>query len=406
MSQNTNNFDVIVIGGGAMGLATAYELGKRQAQTLVLEQFTFLNQLGSSAGVSRQFRIPYPDQYMVQMALDSMPYWDELQTHTSSTLLDKVGTLWFGDPTVQSTEGNIAEAIEAMTALGVDFTELTASQIEEQYHFKNIQQDYTGLFQADGASINFRATIQTLYEQCEQSPYVQLQQESPVIDIKQVGDTFEVTTPNGVVIANKLVVVPGPYVNGVINFLGFNIDEITYWNMSSAYFRKTDPNIQYPTWFVFQNPDGDSGNQFYGFPEVGWNHPDYIRVAPDFVMTDTSKPNDCTLVPNAQELAYTSEWVRDHMTGLDPTPHFMSTCMVSLSTIPNKEMLIDFAPDYVPNYESIVVHSTGWAAKFTPYLGKILSDLALDGTTNVDLTPFQLGHKYFKAFKSQTLHTI
>ena len=63
--MNTENYDVIVIGGGAIGLATAYQLGKRKAKTLVLEQFTFVNQLGSSAGVSRQFRIPYPQQYMV-----------------------------------------------------------------------------------------------------------------------------------------------------------------------------------------------------------------------------------------------------------------------------------------------------------------------------------------------------
>src|SRR5215813_10714211 len=110
--MKTENYDVIVIGGGAIGLATAYHLGKRKAKTLVLEQFTFVNQLGSSAGVSRQFRIPYPDEYMVQMALDAEPYWAELQKQTDVQLLDKVGTLWFGDPNVHSTEGNIAEAEE------------------------------------------------------------------------------------------------------------------------------------------------------------------------------------------------------------------------------------------------------------------------------------------------------
>jgi glycine/D-amino acid oxidase-like deaminating enzyme len=62
---NTENYDIIVIGGGAIGLDTAYYLGKRKAKTLVLEQFTFVNQLGSFAGVSRQFQIPYPDKYKV-----------------------------------------------------------------------------------------------------------------------------------------------------------------------------------------------------------------------------------------------------------------------------------------------------------------------------------------------------
>ncbi|MCT2561905.1 FAD-dependent oxidoreductase [Chryseobacterium herbae] len=394
--MKTENYDVIVIGGGAIGLATAYHLGQRKAKTLVLEQFTFVNQLGSSAGVSRQFRIPYPDEYMVKMALEAQPYWDELEKQTNTSLLDKVGTLWFGDPDVHSTEGNIALAEQALKELGVPYTTLTAKEIEEKYHFKNLPDNYTGLFQPDGASINFKLTIETLLGLCKQEETVQLEENSPVLDIKQVGDLFELTTPNGIYIAKKLAIIPGPYINSVINLLDFKI-EATYWNMSSAYFRKTDPDIQYPTWFVFQNAVEENGNQFYGFPSVDWDHPEYIRVAPDFVITPLEEPNDRTLIPNPQELAYTSDWVQQHMTGLATEPEYTSTCLIALSKIPNKELLIDFAPKYVPNYKNIVVYATGWAAKFTPFLGKIMSDLALDGHTDFDISHFQLGRKYFKA---------
>ncbi|WP_412529648.1 FAD-dependent oxidoreductase [Burkholderia lata] len=93
MHDATQRFDVIVVGGGPMGLSTAYHLGKRKARTLVLEQFTFVNQLGSSAGVSRQFRIPYPDAYMVKRVKQSIPNWDELQGLTPQPLMDTVGTL-------------------------------------------------------------------------------------------------------------------------------------------------------------------------------------------------------------------------------------------------------------------------------------------------------------------------
>ena len=392
----TENYDVIVIGGGAIGLATAYHLGKRKAKTLVLEQYTFMNQLGSSAGVSRQFRIPYPDEYMVQMALDSQPYWDELQQETSTPLLDKVGTLWFGDPEVHSTEGNIAEAEASLKALKVPYTTLTAKEIEEKYHFRNLPENYTGLFQPDGASINFKATIETLLNLCTKEETVHLEENSPVLQINSKGELFEITTPNGIYIAKKLAIIPGPYINSVINLLDFKI-EATYWNMSSAYFKKTDPEIQYPTWFVFQNPIEKNGNQFYGFPSVDWDHPEYIRVAPDFVIPPLEEPNDRTLIPNPQELAYTSEWIQTHMTGLSTEPEYTSTCLIALSTIPDKELLIDFAPSYVPNYKNIVVYATGWAAKFTPFLGKIMSDLALDGKTDFNIKPFRLGRKYFQA---------
>lgn len=396
MPKTKKNYEVIVIGGGAMGLSTAYHLGKKKTDTLVLEQFRFINQLGSSAGVSRQFRIPYPESYMVQFVLDSEPYWEELQSHTPVKLLDKVGTLWFGDPTVKSTEGNINQAEKALQQLNVPYTSLTSKQIEEQYHFKNLPESYTGLFQADGASIDLRATLKTLYDLNSKSPYVTMKEECPVIGIKQHKDTFEITTPEGTFISEKLVIVPGPYIDSIINQLNFTI-RTTYWNMTSAYFKKLDPKVQYPTWFVFQNAVGNNGNQFYGFPSVDWNHPEYIRVSPDFVIQPLTNPNQRTLVPNPQELAYTSQWVKDHMTGLDPTPQFTSTCLIALSDVPTKELIIDFAPDYIPNHQNIVLYATGWAAKFVPFLGKILTDLALDGKTPYDIKHFQLGHKYFKS---------
>lgn len=397
MTQSTSDrYDVIVIGGGAIGLATAYHLSQRKSKTLVLEQFDFKNQLGSSAGVSRQYRIPYPEEYMVQMAVDAQPYWDDLQSHTSRQLLDKVGTLWFGDPAVHSTEGNIAEAEKSLKALNVPYTSLTAKEIEEQYHFRNLPDSYTGLFQKDGASIDFRATIETLYDFSRRSPYVSLREQCPVRDIRPEGNLYRVTTPDGSYVTEKLVIVPGPYIDHVINMLHFTI-QATYWNMSSAYFRKTDPSIQYPTWFVFQNAEGLNGNQFYGFPGTVWDHPEYIRVAPDFVIDPLASPSERTLIPNQQELAYTAAWIRDHMTGLDPVPMYTSTCLVALSKIANKELLIDFAPPYVPNHKNVVIYATGWAAKFTPFLGKILTELALDGQSSFDISPFKLGHQYFKA---------
>jgi len=307
--------------------------------------------------------------------------------------------LWFGDPTVVSTEGNIKLAEKALKAQKVPFTSVTAKEIEKEYNFRDLPKNYKGLFQPDGASIDLRATLQTLLNWNRESPYVTLKEEAPVTAIRQVKNKFEIRTPDGVFVAEKIVIVPGPYVDSVINFLGFKI-QTYYWNMTSAFFKKTIPSIKYPTWFVFQNPDGpnkENGNEFYGFPEVDWNNPGYIRVAPDFVMQKLSNPNQRTSIPNQKELAYTSAWVKNHMKGLDPTPHFTSTCMVALCNNSKKELVIDFAPDYVPNHKNIVVYATGWAGKFVPFLGKILSDLCIDGKTSYDISHFRLGDTYFKS---------
>ncbi len=392
----TKNFDVIVIGGGPIGLSAGYHLSKRKARTLVLEQFTFVNQQGSSAGGSRQFRIPYPEPYMVKLVKQSLPFWDELQGLTDVPLRDTAGTLWFGDPAVHTSEGNIAEAEQALEDEAVPYQKVDRQGLETDYLFRNLPANYTGLFQAQGASIDLKATIETLLRTNRESAYVLLMQESPVTRIVRIREGFEVTTPEGTFYASKLVLTPGPFANSVFHLLNFHVDA-TYWNMASAFYKILDPTVKYPTWFVFQNPTGANGNEFYGFPEVGWDYPGYMRVASDFVVKPLRSPEERTFVPNPQELTYTADWVRDHMTGLAPVPEFTSTCLVALSKIPNKELLIDFAPPDVPGCNSVVLYATGWAGKFVPVLGRILADLALDGKTNFDITNFQTGSKYLRA---------
>src|ERR1044071_4898819 len=204
------HYDVIVIGGGPVGQAAAYHVSLRKAKTLVLEQFNFGNQLGSSAGVSRQFRIPYPEQYMVKLVKQSIPFWDELQSRTPVLLRDKVGTLWFGDPEVHSTEGNIKQAEKALQAEDVPYTTLTAADLEREYFFRGLPSTYTGLFQADGASINLQATLRTLLAWNHASSYVAMHDEAPVMHIEWRGGAVHVRTPLRTPRPAKLVIAPGP----------------------------------------------------------------------------------------------------------------------------------------------------------------------------------------------------
>jgi sarcosine oxidase/L-pipecolate oxidase len=55
--------DVIIVGAGIMGSATAWELARRGKNVLLLEQFDFLHRRGSSHGESRIIRRTYPQDY-------------------------------------------------------------------------------------------------------------------------------------------------------------------------------------------------------------------------------------------------------------------------------------------------------------------------------------------------------
>ena len=52
-------YDVVVVGGGAVGLGSTYEVAKAGKSVLVLEQNNFYNQAGSSGDLPRMYRTMY-----------------------------------------------------------------------------------------------------------------------------------------------------------------------------------------------------------------------------------------------------------------------------------------------------------------------------------------------------------
>ena len=190
-------------------------------------------------------------------------------------------------------------------------------------------------------------------------------------------------TEHGVYTAPKLAITPGAYVNSVLSHLDLAVN-IDIWEMSSAYFRKTAPTIQYPTWFVFQEPQKTS--LFYGFPEVDWSHPGYIRVSPDIPDRIISDPRKHSRSPSRHSLNLTAAWVRDHMEGLEPVPQFTSTCLIALAKGKEaKELLLDYLPKSVSKHGEIVVCTVGWSAKFIPILGEMICRML---ESNVDVFNF------------------
>jgi len=382
------NYDVIVIGGGPMGLATAAELSKSDKNTLVLEQYNFINQKGSSAGLSRQFRVQYAQKYMAELALESIRYWDALQETTNEELIGRVGSLWFGDPALSSQEGGIQASMDVMDELNIPYTPLTAKQIEEQFPFKDIPKKYNGFFQSDGGIINFDATQKALYNICDAARNVELRANAPVTNIQSLEDGSIIVSINGEdIITEKLVLTPGAYVNDILKFFNLSVD-IDIWEMSSAYYKKTE-DITLPTWFVFQKPQDTS--LFYGFPEVNWVHPGYIRVAPDIPDCIIKDPSQRSSKPSEKSLGYNEAWIKDHMVGLDTNSQFTGTCLITLSNN-DKELLLDTLPNSVNNNQNIILYTGGWAAKFVPLLGKILSDLVLTDRTEYDISHFKIDY--------------
>lgn len=395
--SNKLYYDLIIIGGGAMGMATAFYASKEAKRILVIDRFDyFLPNSGrlksNSAGATRQFRVQYSEAYMAKLALQAKQYWEDLEAEYKVSLVSKVGSLWFGDRNVDSSEGQINKAMEVMDNLDIPYARVYNHELERDYGFSDLPEDWSGFFQKDGGTINVPATFNLFYQQALQSGNVSFQPNTQVQLVKPKGNSVQIETDQGIFEGEKVVIAAGPYTNDITKSLGFELD-IIIWQMVSCYFKKRRASVNYPSWFSF----GDAKpwfdpNLYYGFEEVNFSNPGFIRVAPAFALHKMRNPCDRTERPNDIDMHLTTQWVQKHMPGLDPEARFKSSCMAALPADGKKKMFVDFAP-LTDGQKSIVLFTAGWAFKYTPLIGKICSDLALTGKTDFDIAPFKIPKK-------------
>lgn len=389
--DSLNHFDVIVVGGGVMGLASAYAVSQRGKRALLLEREHFFNDQGSSGGLSRMWRVIYSERYLAELALHTAPHWHALEEASGTTLIDRTGILWFGQPKTPTTEGQIESAMQTMDALGLPYTRLTARDLPD-YGFANLPPDYIGVFQADAGTIHAREVLTALHRLSaangaalrDNMRVTSVTSDSTGVTVgaievgKTTGETFR---------ADKLILCPGPYINDLTGLLGFQLD-LEIWEMASAYFRLKREERNYPVWFQFQEPVGDDPALYYGFPANDWERRGLARVAPDFASRILRSPEYRSRAVDVEDLRKTVRYVQRAMPNLEPTPLESSTCLIAMTQDQNP--VLDFAPDFVPFHRNIALYVGGWGYKFAPLVGRILADLVLSGQTEEDVAKFTI----------------
>ncbi|KKY38290.1 putative fad dependent oxidoreductase [Diaporthe ampelina] len=385
MSNKT--YDVVIIGGGPIGLATAYEVAKKGASSLVLEQNNFFNQAGSSNDLARMFRTMYTEDFMADLAKKAIDLWDDLEKDSGTSLRWMSGLLNFGDPNFggSTPEGTLNGPIKNLDRLGMAYKKLTAKDIENRYPFKNLPSDWEGLYALDNGVINVQLLLRTLLGLAKDYG-AEAKQNTRVENINPVkGDnsTWEVHTTHRdteaiAFRAKKIVITSGAYVNHVLKpSFGISLD-LDIWEMVSSYFNaKAGPNgTIFPSmWFHFAPDKGGRSQLFYGFPTLPWGPPNVTRISVDAATARIKDPSERrTNVVNPEDVRDTQDFVKQHVVGVDSTvPAFTSTYNM-------------FVLDYIPQEylrggpkNSVVLFTAGWAMKFVPLLGKALADMALRG---------------------------
>jgi sarcosine oxidase len=182
----------------------------------------------------------------------------------------------------------------------------------------------------------------------------------------------------------KLIVAAGPWSSGVLGCLGVRIplevtqEQVTYFASPKA--DQFAPE-RFPVWIWMDDPS------YYGFPVFGERGPKVARDAGGKPVTAETR----TFEPESQAIERVREFLARYLPDAAGPEIYTKTCLYTLT--PDR----DFVIDRVPGHDNVwIAIGAGHAFKFASVIGRILSELAIDGRTPSDLHPFGIERPILK----------
>ena len=370
----SREFDVIVLGLGGIGSGAVYWLAKRGAKVFGIEQFALGHTRGESHDHSRIIRLSYHAANYVRLAKEAYAAWDAVEADAKEPLVFKTGGLDLGP---RNGAIPLQGYADAMSACGVPYEELDAAEIRRRYPAFRIDDDVWGLFQAESGIVAAEKAT-AAHQRCAREHGAKLIDGTRVAHIEP-GDEITIDAGGERYRAKSLVIAAGPWTNPVLAHFGLHLPlEVT--KEQAMYFRPLELTPfsygTFPVWIWMDDPS------FYGFPVFGESGA--VKVTQDAGGKPVD-PDSRTFEPDPEITARVRRFLGDHLPLLDGGQHLVKTCLYTLT--PDR----DFTIDTLPNHRNVhLAIGAGHAFKFASVIGRILSDLSLDGSTPSDISGFSL----------------
>jgi sarcosine oxidase len=359
------DYDVIIVGLGAMGSAAAYHLARRGQRVLGLDAFPAGHTLGSSHGETRIIRMAYFEHpNYVPLLRRAYELWEQVEGEAQTTLLHLTGGLFVGPP-----EGSLfSGSLRSAQMHGLSHAVLDAAEIRRRFPILKARDGEVGLFEERAGVLLPERCIEA-HASLAVAAGGTLRYAEPVMRFEAVGDEVHVETDAGRYSAGKVVVTAGAWAGKVLQELALPLrpERIPiFWFEPRANADQFSLG-RMPIW-IWQEPTlGD----FFATPHVEWpgvklgKHHSGTFVDPDTVDRQISSADE------------------------QPLREFLSRCVPDLSgsvalsrvclytNTPDENFIVDRHP-----LMSNVVFAAGFSGhgfKFASVIGEILADLSLTG---------------------------
>lgn len=360
-------YDAIVLGLGGMGSAAAAHLARRGIKTLAIEQFDLGHALGSSHGHTRLIRRAYFEhEDYVPLLHSAYALWRELEAETNTELMVLNGLMMAGAHDSALITGSITAARQHELPLEV----LAPDDARDRFKGFEFSDDMRVLFDSGGGFIHVERGVQAHLTAARQAGAT-LMDNTAVRAWSSDGKSVHVATDKGTFQAERLVVAAGAWSGHLLKELDL---ALAVKRAVMGWFMPLEGSYQLgdgcPV-FAFETP----GGFFYGAPQFDEQG---VKVAEHRGLAPVSDPSLLDRTPAAADLAPVQRFLPLHLPHLSPKPLNHVVCMYTMSL--DERFIVDTHP--VHGNVHFAAGFSGHGYKFSPVIGKILADLAVDGRTN------------------------
>jgi sarcosine oxidase len=375
-----DTFDAVVIGLGAHGSAAALALARRGLRVGGVERFGRAHGLASSGGRTRIIRMAYFEgPVYVPLVVESWTRWHALEDEAGVQLLTPTGGIYGGPAGSAVLEGSIRSAREH----GLPHEVIDGDEVRRRWPVFSPPDGTRALIEEQAGVLRSDLAIEAQLALAERLGAVFRFDHSVVDWRSSAGGGYEVRAASGAVLgAEHLVIAAGAWTAQLAPDLHVPlvIERVPLLWVEPVVPAAEVAVGRLPVWIMETAFDG----AFYGFPY----DPDAgLKIArhhsEELVPADGIDRLDRTLTPADEARVRT--FLRDQMPGADGPLRDAAVCMYT--DTPDE----DFVLDTYPGAAGVAVASacSGHGFKFSPVIGEILADLAIDGRTRYPVEPFR-----------------
>lgn len=377
-------YDAIVLGLGAFGSATIHQLAKRGARVLGIDQFAPPHDQGSTHGDTRITRLANGENPLFTgFVRRSHEIWREIERETGESLLTQCGGLVISGASKASihVEGFFENTVANARANDVAHERLRASDIRARFPQFNVRDDESGYFEPEMGFVRPEACVRAQLG-LAQARGAELRLGERVLEVRESDNGVEVRTDRGTYSADTAILALGAWLPDICPQLAALLKihrQTLFWFDIDGEEASYEPG-RFPI-FIWELPDRMDG--IYGFPviEKGGG----LKVATEQYAQATTPQAVRRDVP-PQEIAAMHRLIAPFLPKVSARCLKAATCLYTVT--PDGQFIID----RLPGAGRVIVASpcSGHGFKHSPAIGEGLAQMALEGRSRLDLTPFRL----------------